>query len=86
VRGAGVRRVRRYPQSAVALPDLPFGDPLPVFVVDDQRRVDEQQRIGDGVRLDPLHRLVKTDPPAGRNDASVSLERHDAAAICGLGV
>ena len=58
-------------------------EPLPVLVIDQERSVDEQQRVGDGVLLDPLGRFVNSDGPAGSNDASACLQGHNATAVRG---
>jgi hypothetical protein len=80
-RGVDVDRVRRDPPAAVALAGLAVGEPGTGRVADDQRRVDEEQRVVDRVLLDPVDGGLEADRPARVADRAAGFECDDAAAV-----
>ena len=76
--------VRRDPEAAVPLADVPLAQPLTGFDGDDQRSVHEQQHVlCASSTLDPLERVREPDRAARVADRPVALERDDAAAVGG---
>ena len=53
-------------------------------VGDDERRVDEEEGLALGLRLDPPDGLADTDRPAGVEDASVGGQRDEPGLVCRL--
>ena len=71
----------------VALADLSLAEPLPTAVGHDQRRVDQEQRIGTGHLVDPGHGLVEAAGPAGLDHGPGEVGGHDPGlvgkSVCG---